>query len=264
MSLWKKGMLLASPLALLALSGCAQGVTRLGEGLKPIFLDLTSYIQSGNDMGLVYARFILFIAVYALMYYGAGKVFDVANEPNKHKNVKIIISLVLALMGTVLIPSAIILNLIQTYSFLVSVLFMLIPIIAGLYVAHKEWHEDTTLHHLLRGIMYLLLAYITATFLEGFARLGDPLWVDITGWGWWGVFFLVLWGVFQLLGAMGAGAAAGATAVHARRPFFGARPTAPAAGGRPTAGREETAGAPAAAPSADAVAAAEAVEEAPE
>jgi len=152
------------------LSGVAETIERL-FGFIPNVITLEKLI--GEDgAAMFWARFLIWLLLFAAYFFGASRVFK------DSKNIAIVVALVLSLISALLIPSAIIINIFQSYGFVAGVLVWLIPVIAGFYLISKIKQK------FLRAIVYLLILVvllaidksITSSFGEG---LVDDIWYSL-------------------------------------------------------------------------------------
>ncbi len=150
--------------ALMLLPACtnASGKDPIRQALDPIFLNLPESIASDLTEGLVYMRFVMFVIAFALLNYALGYIF----KDEAHKRTRIIIALSIGLLSTIAIPHAVIIAVVQSYSGLMGALFGLLPAIAGLAVIHKSFSEDTPFSHIMKAIIYILIAYTLGIFWE--------------------------------------------------------------------------------------------------
>jgi len=80
---------------------------------------------------LFWAKFLVWLLLFAAIYFGAGFVFK------ENQRIQVIVSIVISLMGTLLIPVSILINIFQTYGLVAGVIVWSIPLVAGMVIAHK-------------------------------------------------------------------------------------------------------------------------------
>ena len=121
--------------------------------------NLRVWFGSGLGLDQVWVvRFMLFILLYAIIYFGASKVFQ------GHQNIAITVSIVLGLLGSLTAPPDMLMSIATTYGLLGNVLFLLAPVFAGLYVAHKL-NTGGAYGHVIRAFIFFMLAWLLSTGL---------------------------------------------------------------------------------------------------
>lgn len=186
----KRSALLIS--GLLAVPGvAAQGffppvVLRL---LEYIFIDVSGYFSNPDQMAFVIAKFILWIAAFSLVYYGLGKAgFE------KARGVHITLSVIIALMGTLLIPNQVVATVWQTYSNIFGILLVLAPaIVTALLWKHLPEAEGP--RRFIGGAVLVLLGYLYSTMSYALVATGNQAWMTTGDWG-------LLAGTFAFVGGV--------------------------------------------------------------
>jgi len=126
-------------------------------GIADTFYNLFGFISDlvtveklvdNNTAALFWAKFLIWLLLFSVIYFGAGFVF---RERNK---VQIVVAFAIALMGTVAIPNTVIIGIFSTYSLAAGVIVWFVPVAAGLFVAHKIENR------MLKAVFYLLLLII--------------------------------------------------------------------------------------------------------
>ncbi|MBS3106402.1 hypothetical protein J4419_01940 [Candidatus Woesearchaeota archaeon] len=139
-----------------------------------IFLTLPKSAQGPGYLFNIYFRFMLFIIVYAALYYGTIKIFK------DHKSIAGAIAFVLALASVSLIPAKVLQGIFATYSVAIGVLAGLAPALYGLYMT-RHIHNK-----ILKAAVWLLIALISFTaggyFLTAGGSTGGNLYKSIGGW----------------------------------------------------------------------------------
>jgi hypothetical protein len=126
--------------------------------LRFVLYDVPSEIQAGSEFALIFFRFLLTVLVFAIMYASSAKI------PGMSKNIKIVISLIFAILPAILIPTKLILQLFEVYSGIIMLVLWAVPIIGLVYVNMKLFNEDTPTHKWLRTFIYLILFYLSSIF----------------------------------------------------------------------------------------------------
>lgn len=134
----------------------------LRDMLKAVFITLPKEAQAGTEAFVYYSKFLVFIAIYAIFFFGTNKLFK------DSRRIAGVVAFIAALISTILIPKAFLLFLFGEYSAVVSILLGLVPVLIGLYLRHKISAE----HKAMRSIIMLLvavLAIIFGSYMIGFA-----------------------------------------------------------------------------------------------
>ena len=129
-----------------ALSGLSKSIAKW-FGFIPEMVTLEKLIAN-DALALFYAKFLIWVLLFAVLYFGAGFVFP------EQKRIRIVVALVIALMGTLLIPNVIIINIFQTYSLAAGLAVWFVPVVIGLYLAYKIENRA------IKVVFYLLLTII--------------------------------------------------------------------------------------------------------
>src|SRR3989338_1904393 len=137
----KKVFLLLVSLVIMGLF--ANGVFAQGEGLGGVaetIRELFGFIPDvltldklvgGDAAALFWAKFLVWLLLFAGLYFGASKVFA------DNKRIAVIVALAISLMGALLIPNNIVINIFQTYGLAAGFIVWFIPVVAGMFLAHK-------------------------------------------------------------------------------------------------------------------------------
>jgi len=146
----------------------------------------------------------LWIICFTLIYFGLRK----SGVFGEKKNISTIIAIILALMTTIMLPSSLVMTAFQTYAFIGGILFIALPVILGIWLGTKFFHENTKFHHFMRGIILFIIAYILGTLLASLLATGQALYMTFYEWGVWGVIGCVVAGIVNMFRAVGAGGGA--------------------------------------------------------
>lgn len=115
----------------------------IGEGLASAFntiKDMFSFLPEmlnleklteGDAAALFWAKFLVWLLLFSITYFGAGFLFQ------QNKNVTIAVAFGIALMGALLIPNPMLVDLFKTYGFLSAVIIWMAPVLAGMLIAEK-------------------------------------------------------------------------------------------------------------------------------
>ena len=117
-------------------------------GFLPELITMEKLLGGTDKAALFWAKFLVWLALFAVFYFGASFVFK------DKKNIAIVVSLSFSLIGALLIPKSMLINALQTYGLLAGLLFWLVPLIAGFFVANM------TSNHWLKAIIYGTAAWV--------------------------------------------------------------------------------------------------------
>ena len=105
-------------------------------------------LVSNQPVALFWAKFLIWLLLFAAIYFGATFAFP------QHNKIAIVVAAVISIMGTVTIPYTVIMGIFSTYSLAAGFLVWFIPVAAGLFVAHKIDNK------MVKAVFYLLLIII--------------------------------------------------------------------------------------------------------
>jgi hypothetical protein len=212
----KKVFLLVASLILMSLFpnvvSAAEGGGGIGEGLGSAFetiRDLFSFLPelvtldaliNRDDAALFWARFLIWLLLFAVVYFGAGFVFK------DNKNITIAVALVISLMGALMVPTTIVVNIFQSYGLIAGLLIWIIPVAAGFWLTHTV--KNRWLKVLIYIFMLIILLHIDTTITS--SELFGSEWYS--GGRWYEYFRLLLVAViiglvWNLIGLVGGGGA---------------------------------------------------------
>ncbi|HLC65105.1 MAG TPA: hypothetical protein VJI46_03215 [Candidatus Nanoarchaeia archaeon] len=156
-----------------------QGEGALEKALKAIY-DLFSFLPEKltpdalakgepESQAIFYAKFILFIFVYAVLVYVATPIFK------ESKGVRVTVPFIISLMSVILIPNAIVADIFKTYSIVGAFLIWILPIIGVLLLNHriKETLGDNWVTYFFLMLSYGLLIWLV-TNLDKNIRVWIP------------------------------------------------------------------------------------------
>lgn len=176
----------------------------------PELVTLEKLIGGTDEAAKFWARFLVWVLLFAVFFFGASKVFP------DNKRIAVIVSLVIALMGTLLIPYSILVNIFQTYGLVAGIIVWTIPLIAGMFIAHKL--ENPFARAVIYGVSAWILFSINETVVkeQGFANTNFPFFGLLLA----VVIIMFVVNVAQIFGAIGgAGGAVGGWAADRGRDF---------------------------------------------
>jgi len=206
----KKVFLLLASLVLMSLFSNFASAQEEGAGLGEAFdtiRELFAFLPElvtlekligGDTAAIFWAKFLVWLLLFAVLFFGASKVFPDNNR------IAVIVALVIALMGTLLIPYPILVNIFQTYGLVAGIVVWAIPLVAGMYIAHKV--ENPFARALIYGLAAWILFSINNTVVkeQGFANTNFPFFGLLLA----VVIILFFWNLGQIFG-IGGGAGGG-------------------------------------------------------
>ena len=137
----------------------------------PELVTLENLIGGKDPAALFWAKFLVWLLLFAAIYFGTSKVFKDNNR------IAVIIALVISLMGTLLMPVSILFNIFQTYGLLAGIIIWVIPVIGGMWIAHKV--ENRFFKAFIYGTSAWILFSINETIVkeQGFVNTSFPYFV---------------------------------------------------------------------------------------
>jgi len=239
----ERAVILALALLLL-LAGCqGYAASQAMAPFKFLFIDLAAHLsKDSSDLSSLWIRIIVFIAAFVLVFYGAERVFtDPDGKPKR--NIAVVVSIAVALLGTIMIPANVIFQFVKTYSMIFSLVIAAAPVIICLVLAHKTFPGTEAgqerFHAIMRVLLYFLGAYVIFTFSESFFATLDPEVYGVAGWMSFGGVILVIAALWNLISMVGGGATEGIARFRGGTARGStAAPAAPAGGGAQAAGGE--------------------------
>ena len=183
-----------------AAEGDASGLGSAFDTIRQLFAFLPDLITMekllGKDAAAIFwAKFLVWVLLFATIYFGASFVFK------DNKRIAVIVAIVISLMGTLLIPNSILVNIFQTYGLVAGIIVWVIPVAAGMFIAHK-----VTLPFF-RALIYGTAAWILFSINEtvvkekGFANTSFPYFGLLLA----VVILLFFWNLFAIFGGEGGG-----------------------------------------------------------
>ncbi len=171
---------------------------------KFLFLDLSAMSKSAPDTFVIYSKFIFFILVFSIFYWGASKAFG------ENKRIGGTIAFIFAIIGTVMLPKSLMVFIFETYAQVIGFVFGLLPFIIGLIISHTIFRGDDTWQRVLRGAVYVLMAVFTFALVGTLRGFEDTLYIELAKWAEVGAFIVLIVGIVVLIGTIGGGGGVGA------------------------------------------------------
>jgi len=169
-----------------------------------LFLDLGALSKTAPDTFVLYTKFIFFILVFSIFYWGISK-----GMPN---NTRIggTIAFLFALIGTVMLPKSFMIFIFETYAQVIGFAFGILPFVIGLIISHTVFKGDETWQRILKGVVYILMGVFTFALVGTLRGFEDTLYIELAKWAEIGAFISMIVGVIVLISGMGGGIGAGA------------------------------------------------------
>ncbi len=143
--------------------------------LKYIFVDVSGYIGTGNDIAVTVARFVIWIAAFSLIYFGIGQ-----TKLKEMRGVHITLSVVISLMATLLIPYNVLAAVWQAYSNIFGILLVLAPAIVTA-LQWKNFPDAEGPRRFIGGILLFTLGYVYSTLGYSLTKAGQ-VWATTGDW----------------------------------------------------------------------------------
>jgi hypothetical protein len=162
-------------------------------GFLPELLTMEKLL-AGDPMAVFWAKFLLWLGLFAAIYFGTSIIFKQNNR------VAVIIAIAVSLIGALMIPTSLVASIMQTYGFVSALVIWAVPVLVGFYLASKVESR------LIRAFIYLIaLAVLTAINTAIVTK--DIFSVSFPYFGliWIAVFFMFIWNL--IAGARGTGGA---------------------------------------------------------
>ncbi len=164
--------------------------------LKVFFIDLGDWTKSAPETFVIYSKFLFFWLVFAVLFWGAEKVFK------DRKNIAGIVAFILAIISVALTPSSVMLFLFETYRTVISFFFALLPFIIGLILSHRIGGEETW-KRILKAIIYIAMAVVTFALSGTLYAVEDSLYTEFADWAALGATIALIVGIAKLIGSIG-------------------------------------------------------------
>jgi len=177
------------------LGGVAETISDL-FGFIPDVLSLDKLTGASPDtLALFWAKFLIWLLLFAALYYGANKVFV------DSKRVAVIVALAISFMGALLIPEKIVVDIFQTYGLAAGFIVWFIPVVAGLFIAHKIGNP------VVKTVFYLVLILLLINIDKSLTAPGSWLegnnWIDYFRLLFAVVIIAFIWNLFSMFGGGG-------------------------------------------------------------
>jgi len=174
------------------------------DAARFLFVDLGTFIDTAPDTFVIYSKFLFFILVFSIFYWGISKAMK--------DNMRIggTIAFIFAIIGTVMLPKSYMIFLFQTYSQVIGFAFGILPFVIGLIISFTVFKGDETWQRILRGIVLILMGVFTGALVQTLRGFENTLYVELAQWAEIGAFISMIIGVVILIGGIGGGGGTGA------------------------------------------------------
>jgi len=126
-----------------------------------VFLDFPTALQMGQPAGIIGARILLIFLVFAVLF----GISQLALK-NYAKNIRIAITLIVALIAAFAIPAALVQEIFLVWGGMLYAILVLVPVVGGTYLMFKGIKDETRFGYLMKLLISMVLVYITL-FLSG-------------------------------------------------------------------------------------------------
>lgn len=152
----------------------------------------------------VWLKFAFFVILFAILH-GAGTRVKALGEGSMKRAVAVF-AFVIALTTAIFVPYKLLLYIFKMYHALLVILFALLPAIIGFVVNQKLLPDDTRLHRILRGIIYIIITIFIFGLIGNIQANSSPetqLYKDLTEPLMWGGLLALIAGLGNLVLALG-------------------------------------------------------------
>ena len=119
---------------------------------------LIQQVFGSDNIDSVYLKFILFIAVFTIVYAALQKVSFLSKDGSKRSGISITLSIIIGLIGTLLMPEALARAIFLSYAGLFGLILLLAPIVA-LFAVLQFAAPDNWLTRIGKGVLAILIAW---------------------------------------------------------------------------------------------------------
>ena len=175
----------------------------ISKALKWIFVDLKTVGVEGDTTFVIYAKLMIWIILFALIYGGARKSIFKGDED---KNKAVAISIIVAVMGSLFIPGEFLKTVFVTYSTIFAIVLIVAPLAIIIWMVQNYLDEETKFNYGMKALAYGLSYYILGTLMASLATSSIGIGEFITEMVEWGILvqtiFLILaiWNLIKIFG----------------------------------------------------------------
>ena len=127
-----------------------------------LFLKLPAGMQAGDDAAIAFFKFVIWILVFAIVYYGCTFAFK------DQKRIASVVAMVMALITVFFLPTDVLRFLLIEYSVVVSVLLGLVPVIVGVILSRNVREHQPGLSNILMW-MVAIMCFVLWAYFTGFS-----------------------------------------------------------------------------------------------
>ena len=178
------------------LGGVAETIREL-FGFIPDVLTLDKLIAGGEAgaTALFWAKFLIWLLLFSALYFGASKVFA------DNKRIAVVVALAIAFMGALLIPNDVVIDIFKTYGLAAGFVVWFLPVLVGLFIAHKIGNP------VVKTVFYLVLILLLINIDNSLTAPGSWLegnnWIDYFRLLFAVVIIAFIWNLFSMFGGGG-------------------------------------------------------------
>ncbi len=170
-----------------------------------IFSIFANFANLPIENKAAYIKFFIWVAVFAVMYYVLRMAFK------ENTKIAVVVSIVISLLATILIPTSLVIAIATTYSLLMGIILALLPIFGGLFLSKELFEGEERTDHIGRAVIYFLIFWITGSIDE--TILKSPLnewYTPISGWVGLATAIILIMAIWNVIKAIVSGGAAAA------------------------------------------------------
>ncbi|MDO8641992.1 MAG: hypothetical protein Q7R76_00160 [Candidatus Woesearchaeota archaeon] len=186
----------------------AGDIGNVGDTVMQLFYPIfgVNMLESANFA--FWAKFLIWILLFALFY----AVFRMLFKENK--NIAVTLGVIVAAISTLGMPESMLRGIIESYTFFATFILYIAPIAGTLFLMHKFFGEDNRFNHIIKAVLFFLLAALLTHFTSAMQTAGIPSFNITQGIAGFATSVCIIAGLYHIFKAIFAGPA-------------GAAPTAP-------------------------------------
>lgn len=135
------------------------------KAIKFLFVDIMNLSATGA--GVAYMKMFLWLILSIFVYLGLNKAGLFGNRQGLLGTV----SALIALIGTIFIPSKLVISIFSIHSSLVAITAGLAPVGLGFWINHRQLTGTNTFHRIFRAVIYFAMAAVTYALLVVIAEI---------------------------------------------------------------------------------------------
>lgn len=185
-------------------------IGNIGDALMRLFGPIfgANLLESSNFA--FWAKFLIWILLFALFFWVFSMVF------RERKNIAVTVALIIAAISVLGLPESWLRGIVESYSFFSAFILYVAPIVGVLYLMHRFFGEDNRFNHIMKAVLFFLLAALLTHFTAAMQNAGGIQSFNFaTGIASLAVSVCILAGLYQIIRAIFAGPAGAAGAIPA-------------------------------------------------